>query len=293
MAESGAKIVFRGDATHAVKEAGKVGDAVDKIPPKVQKVGASWAEATLKLAAFAAAARLAGQMVSNLASKSAEASKSGGSARVNLATSLAALGSKNIDADVRKAETGTGGATLQEIEGFASALASQQREARAKLSPEDAMLAIKKFTAGGALAFGPGGQDLIDGIGRGQSVEDSARAAYDKRPGLFGLSTNTSSQILEEYSLRERERFDELESRRLRRPAGRQARLGAGQIDQRADDGTASGAIAGLFQDTAVGAGAGLYVGGKQDGAMQATLEEQTRLMRKSLGPTLAPGSDQ
>lgn len=293
MTESSAKIVFKADAKQGVAEAKKLETAIDSAAKAPKRMANEFGKVITKVALLQQALTKAGNAFSTLVSKSAETSKSAGASRLSLASSFASLGSKDIGGDVFRAESASGGATIQEIESFASSLAEQQKDARGKLTPEDAMLAVKKYAAGGALAFGSGGNELLSGIGRGLGVEGSARAALDRRPGLPGFATDTSNQVFEELGLRQKERLDALDVNAARRAAGRQARAGAGAIERRSATGSFASTVADLAPDV-IREGAQMSQGARGMDQVRGAIETQTQFLRqRSNKPTLAPGSDQ
>ena len=293
MAEGRAKIIIDADAAKVIAEAIKAGDAISKTARKTKSIGDEFTRAITKVELFKKAVSLAGQAVSAVVDRAERLSKQGGGGKLSLATSLSSLGVPDIDAAVSRVRASPGGATLDEIESFAASLAEQQRSGRVGLGGGDAIKAIEQYAAGGSLAFGQGGRDLLEGLGRGLPLNEAVNASVSRRPGLFGLTTNTGSAILEELGLRQQERYGALDEENRGRAAGRQVRAGRIELNRQLAEGGVGASLLGILPQAVQDAGSA-YRGRAELAGVREAIGEQTELIRQQTSkPTLAPGADQ
>lgn len=271
------------DVAQYIAKMARGSEATKKVAKDAGSIGDEFVKGVTKLETFKKAIEAAGRAVTSVLDKSAEASKRGGARALSLATSLGALGVRDITGASTQLSTAQGASSVDERVAFAQALENANRSRRVPLSESTVNQALDAYTRGGDLQFGRGGNELIEGLGKGLSVTEIARRSALRRPGLQGVINNPNGPVMTELALQTVEDQGRVTEEAARRTAGLQVR--AGRV---ANDVTAAtkGGIADTFRGILPDAANGALDAARGRSALDDVrdlLETQNSIMTRSL----------
>ena len=185
----------------AAKAAGSIGREGQKARKPMQdmskeagKLGGSLTKAFLRISAIAAVANSIFAGINTALAKASEASATEDQQRQDMAAALTGAGAGRQAASLaRTALAGGGVATPAEMQAFAAGLAGTGRQ----FKPEDLRNLLQQFSKGGVVAYGIGGQDLLQPLSQGMSVS-GAVAHVSRRRGAGAesfLRTDAADRI--------------------------------------------------------------------------------------------------
>lgn len=275
MAESSAKIVFRGDAKHAIGEAKKVQDETKKIgkegagaSAQFRQMGTELAKAVGRALALKVALGAAVQGVKEYQTAAASASRKTGASIVERDLAAGKLGLTSGDAE--GIVGGTGARSRDELTSFITNLGSGDNAKR--MDRQSTFRAAELYGSG---LFSE--SEVIDAAKNGRL--DQLRSEYGKREAAL------SSEGRRELSIRSAE--NGLASRQFAADSqrGTEQRLAEARYAAQAAESPMAAAVVNNLPGG---------VGATVAQALQTALDNQTdRLLVESRQPTLAPGADQ
>ena len=141
----------------------------------------------VKTLAVLTAIRASAQAASSLIDKKSANSENYGKRQVGITESLVSLGIRDVPKQAGSFLDQSGMASQEQRLAFASALASARSGSEAPWSPATSVAALDAFAKGGQMAFGPGGSEIIKGLGDGRSMAKIIKGSMASRPALTGI----------------------------------------------------------------------------------------------------------
>jgi hypothetical protein len=198
----------------------------------------------LKVELLKKAFRTAAQIADDISRKAITSAERTGERALSLATSLAAMGVKDIGGTSQRIQGMSGNTTIAERVAFAESVSSASASGRVPFDSAQSMAAIEAYAQGGDLLYGKGGSALTKGLERRLPVDYIRQQQMAARPGLDNLGGVVGNELM----IRNTQRMYEQEADANRYGRGMRQRLGAAETDFRASEGYGSEIAASVME---------------------------------------------